>query len=229
LDNHKATGPERTCIVTRTLQPAKNMLRFVLGPGDQVFPDLRGRLPGRGVYVSLSVQALRLAIKKNAFARAFKVKAEVSPGLDGEVDALLRKAALSALSLANKAGGIIAGFAKVEAALGGNSVIALVHALEGSGHGTQKLAQALHRREENRRQVSEFRLFASAELDSALGRDNVVHLAVLNGDAGRFLLQSLQRYSTYSGAQEVTGDIVAEENFCNPDEICDKSDEISEE
>ena len=44
--------PERTCIVTRAVKPVAELIRFVLGPDDQVVPDLKHKLPGRGVWVT---------------------------------------------------------------------------------------------------------------------------------------------------------------------------------
>ena len=40
-------GPLRRCIVTRERLPKERMLRFVLGPGGTLVPDLAGKLPGR--------------------------------------------------------------------------------------------------------------------------------------------------------------------------------------
>ena len=217
-----APAPERTCIVTRKVASPKSMLRFVLGPDNLLVPDLKGSLPGRGVYVSLSVERVRQAMKKNAFARSFKAQVDVPPDLDERIDGLLKKAGLQALSLANKAGAIIAGNAKVESALEAQTVRALVHACDAGEDGIRKLSQVVHRLNQSK-MIKEYRLFTSEELDNALGRGNTVHLGVLSGDAGALFLRMAKRYADYSNNSHEG----AEEIVSNSDEICDNLDEIS--
>ena len=217
-----APVPERTCIVTRKVRPAASMLRFVLGPDGVLVPDIKGRLPGRGVYVSLSARAVRQAMTTNAFARSLKAEVKLPPDLDGMIDGLLKKTVLQALSLANKAGAIIAGHAKVESALEAQSLRALVHALDASDDGVRKLSQVVHRLGQTGK-IAELRLLTSAELDHALGRSNSVHIGVLSGDAGALFLRMARRYSDYrNDSGEESQEIVS-----NPDEICDNLDEIS--
>ncbi len=95
------------------------MIRFVLGPDATVVPDIRRKLPGRGVWVSGETRAWRRRVKRQAFARGFKAKVAAAPDLAAESEALLARDCLQALSMANKAGVVVAGFAKVEAALAG--------------------------------------------------------------------------------------------------------------
>ena len=45
-------GMERYCALTRTLKPVDDMIRFVVGPGDEAVPDIKRKLPGRGVWVT---------------------------------------------------------------------------------------------------------------------------------------------------------------------------------
>ena len=223
MTKDKSPAPERTCIVTRTLQPAKAMLRFVLGPDNQLVPDLKGNLPGRGVYVSFSAKAVQQAIKKKAFARSVRAEVNVPPDLEAVIDGLLKKAALQSLSLANKAGAIIAGNAKVEAALEAQNLRGLVHALDAGDDGVRKLSQVVHRVNQGK-MIAEVRIFTSEELDNALGRSNSVHIGVMAGDAGALFLRNAKRCASYRNAT----DDDAQEIVSNSDEICDKSDEISE-
>ena len=71
----------RRCIVTREALEKDQLLRFVLGPEDLVFPDLAGKLPGRGAWVKAERAVLEQAVKKNAFAKAFQAPAKVAPDL----------------------------------------------------------------------------------------------------------------------------------------------------
>ena len=111
-------GSERTCIATGAKGPPEAMLRFALGPDGSVVPDIRRKLPGRGVWTSLSAEAVRRAAAKGAFARAFRAKAEARADLADAVDALLERDALQSLAMANKAGLVVAGAFKVDAAIG---------------------------------------------------------------------------------------------------------------
>ena len=48
-----APAAERLCAATRSVKPVDDMIRFVVGP-DGVVPDLKRKLPGRGVWVTAS-------------------------------------------------------------------------------------------------------------------------------------------------------------------------------
>ena len=71
--------PERTCIVSRTAKPPAEMIRFVLGPGNEVYPDLKHKLPGRGVWVTAQADMVNEAVRRRLFSRAFKAEA-AGPG-----------------------------------------------------------------------------------------------------------------------------------------------------
>ncbi len=200
------------------------MVRFVLSPTNCVVPDIKSRLPGRGVYVSAHAADIRAAVKKNAFAKAFKQKVEVPEFLDADIDRLLEAAALQALSLANKAGSLITGSAKIEAALVQKTVIALLHARDGAEDGIRKVMQVARRSDV--KNIEDLRIFTSQQLENALGKGNVIHVAIINSDAGRFFTGVAKRLQTYRS------DYVTRENeeiFCVDEEICDKTDEISAE
>src|SRR5215831_341787 len=68
----RRTAPARRCIVTREVKPVSEMIRFVVGPDGAVVPDLRRRLPGRGVWVTASRAAVAAAVAGRAFGRGFK-------------------------------------------------------------------------------------------------------------------------------------------------------------
>ncbi len=109
-----ADGPERTCIVTGAKSSPETMLRFALGPDGAVVPDIRRKLPGRGVWTELSFRTVSRAAAKQAFSRAFRTKAEAPAALAETVGGLLERDALQSLSIANKAGLVVAGAFKVE-------------------------------------------------------------------------------------------------------------------
>jgi predicted RNA-binding protein YlxR (DUF448 family) len=178
---------ERTCVVTRVAKPVDSLLRFVVAPDGSVVPDLRRRLPGRGVWVTAERSAVDAAEKKHLLEKAFEGKATVAPGLGGRVDDLLLAAAIGALSLARKAGSLIAGFGKVEAALGSDPVVGLVHAAEAGEDGVSKLNGAARRRF-GEPKLPAIRCFGGEQLDLAFGRSNVIHAALLAGPASENVL-----------------------------------------
>ena len=113
-------APQRTCIVTRAVAAPESLIRFVLDPEGVVVPDLRGRLPGRGAWVDARRETVAEAVRRRQFQRAFKGKAKAVPeDLADRVGAGLRADLRQALALANKAGCVVTGFGKVEAAIGG--------------------------------------------------------------------------------------------------------------
>ena len=193
-------GSERTCIVTREKHSPDDMIRFVLGPEAQVAPDLRRKLPGRGVWVSCSAKKVDEAVRKQAFGRGFKTQAKASPDLAAEVDRLLERDALEGLSIANKAGLIVSGAAKVEAAIEKDWAMALIHATDGGPDGVRKIDQAVARRFGTPAAIEKWQTFASGQLDLALGRTNVIHAAVKRGAAGELFLSRCRRLVAYRTA-----------------------------
>lgn len=175
---------ERTCLVTRVAQKPNRLIRFVLAPDGSVVPDLRARLPGRGAWVTATRRAVDEAVKRRLFQRAFRTKDAVAPAdLADRTASGLRADLRQSLALANKAGCVVAGFAKVEAAIGDKSgVAAVIHASDGSADGRRKIAAALHRRHGDAiSRVPMIDDLSNQELDMALGRDHVIHAALVAG------------------------------------------------
>jgi predicted RNA-binding protein YlxR (DUF448 family) len=81
--------PERKCIATGESQPKAGLIRFCLGPDGQIVPDILGKLPGRGIYVSADREAMDKAAKKNLFSRAARQPVKVPDGLADLVEQLL--------------------------------------------------------------------------------------------------------------------------------------------
>jgi predicted RNA-binding protein YlxR (DUF448 family) len=197
------SGPERTCIVTRAKGSPDQMIRFVAAPDGTVTPDLKRRLPGRGVWVTATAKAVAAAVKKGAFARGLRAKVTASAALAEEVDALLARDALQYLSLVNKAGLVVTGFAKVEKLIAGEAPIAgMIHAVDAGDDGVRKMGQLLSRRYGEAAAVPRAILFASGQMDLALGRANVIHAALKTGPAAQAFFARARRLSLYRGASE---------------------------
>jgi uncharacterized protein len=200
----EAAAPERTCVVTRQQRAPDELIRFVLGPDHAVVPDLKHKLPGRGVWVGLSRDLVAQAVKKQLFARGLKDKAIAAPDLPGLIETLLTRDAMQGLALANKAGLATTGFAKVESVIASGKIAALIHARDGAEDGKRKMRQALRRRF-GEHMPPEFEILTTEEMDSALGRGNVVHAAIGTGAAAKVFLASARRLALYRGDGEAEG------------------------
>ena len=106
-----AAGQERFCALTRVAKPVDDMIRFVVGPDGSAVPDVKRKLPGRGIWITANRGALEEAVKRKLFARGFKREVRVAADFAEQTERLLHRAALDALAIAGKAGQIVAGFA----------------------------------------------------------------------------------------------------------------------
>ncbi len=194
-------GSERTCIATGVKGPPDAMLRFALGPENAVVPDIRRKLPGRGVWTSLSADAVRRAASKGAFARAFRAQAAASVDLVRDVDALLERDALQSLSMANKAGLVVAGAFKVDAAIADGGIAVLIQASDGAPDGLAKRARALRSQDGDGAGVARLNLFSSHQLGLALGRANVIHAALKSGAATSAFLARAERLRCFRATE----------------------------
>ena len=194
--------PVRQCALERTRSREDELLRFVLDPDARVVPDIKRKLPGRGVWITATHEAVARSVRQKVFARAFRRAVAVDPDLADSVADLLRRAALQDLALANKAGCVVAGFTKVDKALRGAKPVVLVHASDASRDGSRKLDRiGPARREDDEDGAGPVTCFASAEMSSALGKENVIHAAVADDGAGRKFLWSAKRYISFLGTR----------------------------
>ena len=199
------TGPraqelERMCVATRTVRPVDDMIRFVIGPDGEAVPDLKRKLPGRGVWVTATQDALSDAVKRKALARGFKREVRLPADLVARTERLLERSVLDALAMAGKAGLVATGFTRVEAALAREKVVALLHAAEAAADGVRKLDAALRRRLQHDPIVT-IGILTSAQLDLAFGRPNVVHAALLAGPPSDTFLARLQRLERFRSGE----------------------------
>jgi len=189
-------GRERLCVATRMVRPVTDLIRFVIGPDGQTVPDLKHKLPGRGVWVTATHDALDDAIRRKAFSRGFKRDVRLPADLLTHTERLLERAVLDALAIAGKAGLVAAGFTRAQTALASGTVVALLHAAEASSDGVRKL-DAMLRRAPRGRPVAVIGFLTSAQLDLALRRPNVIHAALLAGSPSDTFLARLRRLERF--------------------------------
>ena len=198
-DEGEEKGSERTCIATGEKHSPDEMLRFVLSPAGEVTPDLKRKLPGRGVWTLATKAAVAAAVKKNAFSRGFKRPALASKDLPDLVEGLLEADALQSLSLANKAGVLVAGAAKVEAAAEKGDLAVLLTGKDAGAEG-ERLAERFARKgSATEAGVARLRTFDSTQLSLALGRPFVIHAALISGATAQAFLVRARRLSVYKG------------------------------
>jgi len=173
----------RTCIAGGGENPPAGLIRLCLAPDGVVTPDLGAKLGGRGAWISADRAAIERAASKGLFARAFKRPATAPADLARIIEAGLERRALDALGLARRTGMAVAGFDQVKAALTKESVAALIAAADAGVDGQSKLARI-------GRGLPRIVGFTSSDLSAALGKDGVVHAALLAGPAAtRFLVE----------------------------------------
>jgi len=198
LDNGPRTdrsATSRMCAVTRQVRPIDELIRFVVAPSGEVIPDLKRKLPGRGLWVSASRQTVAEAVRRHQLSKGFKREVRVSPTLPTDTGNLLVRSAIEALAMAAKAGQVISGFGKVEDALRSRqargSLGALIHASDGAADGIRKLDAILRQNAGISDESNQFPVvtaLTSEQLDLALGRSNVIHAALLAGPASKTFL-----------------------------------------
>jgi uncharacterized protein len=163
-----------------------------VGPGLTLLPDVTGRLPGRGIWLSANRDALALALKKRLFQRAAHAPVVVPDGLADRIEALLARQLRNALGLAYKAGAVHPGFAKSAALLAKGRALALLEARDAARHGAAKL-----RSQAARSGVPVLALLSAEEMGLALGRENVVHAALGAERLARRVLEEARRLAGF--------------------------------
>jgi uncharacterized protein len=208
LDNGPRTDRSATmrmCAVTRQVRPIDELIRFVVSPQGQVVPDLKRKLPGRGMWVSASRQTVAEAARRNQFSKGFKRELRASPTLAADTEALLVRSVIEALAMTAKAGQVVAGFSKVEGAIQQRQVQALIHASDGAADGIRKLDALIRPNAGDRQESPEIpvvTVLTSEQLDLALGRSNVIHAALLAGPASKTFLSRSQILVRYRMADD---------------------------
>jgi uncharacterized protein len=208
LDNGPRTDRSATmrmCAVTREVRPIDELIRFVVSPQGEIVPDLKRKLPGRGLWVSASRRTVAEAVRRNHFSRGFKRDIRAATTLPADTEALLVRGATEALAMVAKAGQVVSGFSKVEGALREGQAEALIHASDGAADGIRKLDAIVRQKHGNPEDSAKFpivNVLTSAELDLALGRSNVIHAALLAGPASKTFLSRCQILVRYRMADD---------------------------
>ena len=214
--------PERTCVLSRRKGTKDELIRLALSPDGEVAPDVRARAPGRGAWIGVNRAELDAANAKGklkgALQRAFKTNAVTVPADLGErTIAALRQAALDRLGMEARSGKLINGADKIEVAARSGKVHLLIHAADAGEDGNRKLDQAW--RVGGGQQQGMIFPEPRTILSLALGRENVVHVALTDPAAASRVSHALERWRGFTGpdrgpegGKPTLGTDLAEEN-----------------
>ncbi len=205
-DPLEAHVPERTCILSRRTAPNEELIRLALSPDGEILPDVRARAPGRGAWVGVTRTELDAANAKGklkaALQRAFKAKdITVHADLGERTEQALRQAVLDRLGMEARAGNLITGSDKVEAAARGGKIHLLLHAADAGEDGRKRMDQAWRVGGGGGQKASRGMIFPEGRtiLSMALGRENVVHVALTDRAAAARVLHALTRWHAFTG------------------------------
>ena len=203
--------PERRCILSGEHGGRDALLRLAISPEGVVLPDVQARAPGRGAWIGVDRAALEKSLVKGqlkgALARAFKGEAlSIPEDLPERIELALTRALTDRLGLSLKAGQLLMGSDRIAENARAGKVVWLAHAADASEDGSRKLDQAWRvGKEAEGSGIRGMRLpLDRAALSVALGRDNVVHLALTDSAAAERVVAPLQRLLHFMGQADAT-------------------------
>ncbi len=174
----------RRCIVTRESLPTSRLVRFVIGPGDEVVPDIRGKLPGRGLWVTARRDIMDRACAANLFAKAARGRAVADEALSDRIESLLRDRCIEVIGMARRAGQAVAGYEKVRGYLRSGKADVVLTARDAASGGRSKISGPASG-------VTIVDTLCASELGQVFARTRVVHVAIGSpGLAGRLVVEA---------------------------------------
>ena len=214
LGSAASEAPERRCILTGDHGSRDDLTRLAISPEGLVLPDALARAPGRGAWIGVSRADLEIALAKGklkgALARAFKgAPLEIPADLPDLIERALRRALTDRLGMEMKSGKLLLGSDRIAENARAGMVAWLAHAADASEDGSRKLDQAWRVGEEREGSgMTGITLpLDRAALSVALGRDNVVHLALTDHAAAERIGAPLRRLLRFLGRAETTGEL----------------------
>ncbi|MEM6623449.1 MAG: RNA-binding protein [Pseudomonadota bacterium] len=172
-------GPERRCIATGESGSTDLLIRFVVSPDGEAVPDVAGKLPGRGAWLTADRLLVQRAVTKRLFSRGFRQQVRVAEDLPDRLEELLARRLIEGLSMARKAGQLVTGAEKVRARITGGTTSMLLQAHDGAADGIAKIARLADAVSGG--QIARIGVLSSSELGLAFGRDYAVHAALDQG------------------------------------------------
>ncbi len=192
----QTAASERRCIVTGQVLPRTQLIRCVVGPDQQVWPDLQEKMPGRGLWLSCDAAVLTAAIQKNSFAKAAKAPVRAAPDIVQRVRQQLLQRLAQYLGLAKRSGAVIQGFAQVEPAARNGQLAVLFIARDAGADGPAKLRNKIAA-------AQVITALTSTELGQALGAEQLVYVGVQAQPLVPQILQAAARFSAFIAQENI--------------------------
>jgi len=197
---------ERTCILSGGKAARGHFVRLAISPDGLVLPDIHARAPGRGAWIGVDRPTLENALAKGklkgALARSFKgAPLTIPEDLAERIEQGLVRALADRLGLELKSGRLLMGSDRIAQNAREGRVTWLAHAADAREDGSRKLDQAwrVGNMTEGSGQKGVRLPLDRAALSVALGRDNVVHLALNDRGAADRVASQLQRLLHFQG------------------------------
>ena len=207
--NAKPASSERRCLVTRSVQDRDRMIRFIVDPAGRVLPDVDERLPGRGMWLSAGRDVVNKAVEQRLFGRAAKQSVTVLDGLADRIEALLTRRFYDGLGLARRAGRLVVGFDQVQAVLAGSGAAVLLAAADGAEDGRRKLRHLAPG-------LPLIKAGPGRDLGLALGREHLVHAALLPGKLAARVLRDADRLAGFRPDIAIERDVIVDRGERSP-------------
>ncbi len=182
---------QRRCFMTGQALDKAKMIRFVVGPEKQVYPDITGKLEGRGVWLTASRSLLQQAVDKKMFSKAFRLDVQPVPKIVSLTSDSLENHCLHLLGLANKAGVVVKGFQKIKETAHKEKIDVLIEASDAARDGHEKLCHLLS---------DAFCAddWTSEVLSKNFGHDFCVHVAMRSGKMAQNFKKEVLRYRSFN-------------------------------
>ncbi len=186
----------RRCIVTREDFHKKDLLRFVVGPNNELYFDINNKLPGRGMWVQATKESLETALEKNLFSRSAKMKVNIDNNFKENTKQLLRTQLLQTIKLSNKAGLVICGFDKIYEQIKYRSANYhyYIEALDSAKNGSEKILNIIGHMEN----IKHINIFTSEELSQSFNKVNVVHSLIKSDPLTRNIKKIYKNFLLFS-------------------------------
>jgi predicted RNA-binding protein YlxR (DUF448 family) len=180
----------RRCIVSNQCKPVAEMVRFVVGPDNTVVPDITGRLPGRGIWLSADRNSIKTACARSLFNRAARRSVHIDAAVAEQVEGLLARQCIDLLGLARRAGQAVSGYEKTRGWLRNRTAALLLAARDGAVDGREKLRRIA-------RDLPIVAVLDASELGIVFDRERAVHVAVAAGGLAEKLERTAKRLSGF--------------------------------
>ncbi len=189
------TGPLRRCLATGEVRPKTALVRFVVAPAAEgepahVVPDIAGRLPGRGLWITADKDIVAAAVARRLFAKAARAAVRADTDLPDRVAGLIARRCVELLGLARRAGAAVAGYEQVREWVARGRAGLVVIAADASAEARRKMGQAAGG-------LALHSALSADELGSAFGRPQTVHVALARGGLAARLAAELDRLAGF--------------------------------